>query len=65
MTALRAAIGPLLIAGSTVGAAWLLIWGFSFGGRFECCNHTIHRLVGACTCTNVQHRSAFTECRMY
>ena len=34
MTTLRTAIGPFLIAGSTVGAAWLLIWGFSFGGRF-------------------------------
>ena len=34
MTALRAAVGPLLIAASTVGAAWLLIWSFSFGGRF-------------------------------
>ena len=35
MTTLRAAVGPLLIAASTVGAAWLLIWSFSFGGRAQ------------------------------
>ncbi|HBF23461.1 MAG TPA: hypothetical protein DDW23_06570, partial [Planctomycetes bacterium] len=34
MTAIRTVFGPLVVIALTVTAAWLLVWGFSFGGRF-------------------------------